>query len=603
MKNGGPKSSNHNGDNSGASSGGYQPIVKGRTKTCAREDEAERTEALQLGVTTTARTRSAQKTTRIEIERGTQREIIGTPHTKRGGASEDITLERGSNDVHHGAVRIPGIGGARIVDDRTSYPYRPRRSSADGILVEAELAPDVDLVVAESTEYVGVPVFSGSDLLLPKFSEESERKFEKEHVVFVQAATRIILPIVAALYLAFLGWDAVQPGFDIGTSSMVRFPVGFLGIFISRVTSTDVFVSWNQIIVCSYYTLGAFSVVYILSTLEDGFLVGSAGICTCNLCACTLALMRLRYAFVYCCLVLMFTDLFIVFDKQNDIVYTLVTTNYFIVVFSILGLIFLYVVELNLRVRFRDTGTIFSWTNQYAAMQENRHPSSISESRPNMDLNGGSAATGAAATTPRGDDVTRGGGGTASSGGNGPVRSAPPRVIDRKEAAAVSGSGINASRSTSTRSSIATPEQRLLQKIHAEAASSEHPDHDQRASASSSTGLLRVRNKISADIHDQEEKGGVRLVDAQLGAGDERNNDLKTISTAMSSAKTPVPEGLPVVSAMDPVPPPLVGSSSTQRQTSSAMEPVPQPSQNYIAESDTSMGGSQQAAHVLARTY
>ena len=223
-----------------------------------------------------------------------------------------------------------------------------------------------------------------------------------------------------------------------------------------------------------------------------------------------------------------------------------------------------------------------------------------------MDLNRSNAATGAAATTPRGDDVTRGGGGTAASGGNGPSRSAPPRVVDRKEAAAAateaaSGSGINGtyttSRSTSTSSSMATPDQRLLQKIHAEAASSEHPDHDQRASASSSAGLLSVRNKISANIHDQEEKGGVRPSEKQLGAGDEKNNDLET--TAKLSEIKPVPEGVPVVAAMEPVPPSLVGNSSTQRQTSSAMEPVPPPSHNYIAEPNTCMGGSQQASHVL----
>ena len=130
-----------------------------------------------------------------------------------------------------------------------------------------------------------------------------------------------------------------------------------------------------NVVVFSITTIGNSCILYIH---KDAFLTSNAFVGTCIMASSTLGMLRFHYCILYCGICLVCINVAMILqhfyhhnqnDDQNDLdgncydlKYTLLNTNFFLILFVYFSFFFCYVMELHLRQRYRDTGTIFRWT-------------------------------------------------------------------------------------------------------------------------------------------------------------------------------------------------------------------------------------------------
>lgn len=283
-------------------------------------------------------------------------------------------------------------------------------------IVEAELAPpdnvNVVFVREESllvnAEMVVPPLLTKANLQLPEFPTELEKRFQLEHAMLVKAVLQIsVVPLMAASMVHFLV-DLLLSEADLGTSIGIRLAIMSTYVILLTVSKYPFFLSWAQpIVVFASVTIttGISSILYIN---EHGYITGIAGIGICIMASCTVGMMRFRYALVYNDVILVITNLMIIYDDDYtderindhysggdnaggsgptsntsictcedaskkwknetfDLTYALVASNFLLTTFIFVGLALSYMMELHLRHRFRDTGTIFQWSGTQAS--------------------------------------------------------------------------------------------------------------------------------------------------------------------------------------------------------------------------------------------
>ena len=248
--------------------------------------------------------------------------------------------------------------------------------------IEAELAPDVDGIVEDmlrrreerlerqivTADIVVTFPLTKANLMLPKFSKEQEARFQQEHSVLVRELLKYTAPFIAWCIFIPISWDAVQPGSNILASLFLRTVGALSALLLSICSRYNFFLIWAQPILLILYTIIASVYPIIFSLVQDGFVMGVGWIGCCLLASATIGLLQARYALVHCGIILMITNVLMILDNKRSSLYSLryvlLSCNIFMVVITILALPFSYVLELHLRHRFRDTGTIFRWTNK-----------------------------------------------------------------------------------------------------------------------------------------------------------------------------------------------------------------------------------------------
>lgn len=209
---------------------------------------------------------------------------------------------------------------------------------------------------------------SADPLRLPKFSREIENRFQSEHAQLTRGVVRVSLPVGIVTYLAFFFWDLGQPDADIVASFMVRFGFALVCATGLLFTFAKSFLRWAQQLMFSLVTAAATGVAVILYVFNDGFVVGVAGVCLVIMFGCSLGMLRFRYASAFSLATIALCNVLILFDESSyERSFVVMNTNFFLVSFSLFSLVFSYLLELHLRQRFRDTGTMVRWTEPVSA--------------------------------------------------------------------------------------------------------------------------------------------------------------------------------------------------------------------------------------------
>lgn len=209
-----------------------------------------------------------------------------------------------------------------------------------------------------------------NSLRLAKFPKEIEARFQAEHAELTRGVARVSLPVGILTYLGFLFWDLGQPDTDIITSLVVRFGVSLLCAAGLLDTFDQGFLRRAQAVMFTLVMAAAAGIAVILDVLEDGFVVGVAGVCLVIMFGCSLGMLQFRYASGFALATIALCNLLIVFDEGSyERSYVLLNTNFFLVSFSLFSVVFSYLVEYHLRQRFRDTGTMIRWKQRASAVE------------------------------------------------------------------------------------------------------------------------------------------------------------------------------------------------------------------------------------------
>lgn len=208
---------------------------------------------------------------------------------------------------------------------------------------------------------------SAASWKLPKFPREIEERFRIEHAQLTRRVVRVSLPVAMVTYLAFFFWDLVQPNANVDASFMIRFAAVLMGAAGLLFSFSRAFLHWAQEVVFGMVTTAAAGVAVILYMFNDGFIVGVAGVCLVIMFGCSLGTLRFWYATAFAVSTIAICNVLIVFGHSSyERSYVLINSNFFLVGFSLFSIVFSYVLELEMRQRFRDTGTMVRWTQPSA---------------------------------------------------------------------------------------------------------------------------------------------------------------------------------------------------------------------------------------------
>ena len=303
--------------------------------------------------------------------------------TTQGGETTDISSSQQLNGSGG------GDGGAgNDVDNAAAAPAVE--------ICQAELAPDVNGliesairnrnkniviadIVATTPEPPELKFMTKENLMLPPFTSKSdELRYQVEHAILF----RFLAPYVCyfsmfAIVLSYV-WDVIQPdrsGTLLLHGVLLRIPsaIAVTAMWICAVQPNlkSFFLSYSQWIVVSMFTITSASNTLILYIHDDGYIVGSAFVGTCMMSSSTLGMLRMKHCLIYCGLCLIMCNIVMIFqyykqEKEDEgnyysLAYTLLNTNFFLLLFCYFSIFFCYVMELHLRQRYRDSGTIFRW--------------------------------------------------------------------------------------------------------------------------------------------------------------------------------------------------------------------------------------------------
>ena len=297
---------------------------------------------------------------------------------------------QGMQSEQPGAVRVNGTSGrgnsttSSTMEGQEEYTDEESSPGPTATLptLQAELAPNIDTIVAEAlrkqvedtahADIVAPPIMTKANWLLPSFSKSEESRFQAEHAALLQRILPSMGPFGGSIYLLYYAWDLVQP---IGDDSTINIKIASLGIRIAGAMWMMLLVSfakvypstfslYSQNILLFVFIVGTFGKAFILYLYPDGFVVGIAMVGTCILASCSIGLLQFRFAILYTFACLVISNALMILATDQDLLYVSMSCNSFLVLFCIMGLFASYGLELNLRHRFRETGTIFQWAKK-----------------------------------------------------------------------------------------------------------------------------------------------------------------------------------------------------------------------------------------------
>ena len=342
-----------------------------------------------------------------------------------GFGDDDDSAE--SSQTRPGAEFVPGILWRSITINNSnalrvsSASFEAHAADAAGAL-EAELAPDLNALVTEelrrrnlsqhlqeqvllvNAEVVAPPILTKANLQFPKFSRAAEKRFQAEHALLIKGIVPLAVPFGNATVMIYCFWDMVQPDANLATTVGLRIAMVSLITGIAIASRFRFFLTWAQPIIVLSLTAATTLQITLSYILKDGFIVAISGIGVYIMATCTLGMLQFRYALAYNVAILVITNLMIVYDEdyldipdvgggartstnstcgpttnstggirgcvRNNsaygLTYVLINSNFYLSTFASIGVVFSYLVELYLRHKFRDTGTIFQWTKTAA---------------------------------------------------------------------------------------------------------------------------------------------------------------------------------------------------------------------------------------------
>ena len=181
--------------------------------------------------------------------------------------------------------------------------------------------------------------------------KEEERHFRARYAQRSVPSIRVSLPLAAALYLLFLGWDYyIDPASLVYTLS-VRLPFSFFAVVVFSLTFLKSFERWLQPILCITVVLGATGIVLVLAILPNGFNFGIPGLLLVVMYACGATRLLTNTAIVACISIITITNGVLYHTNADD--FQIVNTNFFLISASLIGLAYTGLLESMERVTFK----------------------------------------------------------------------------------------------------------------------------------------------------------------------------------------------------------------------------------------------------------
>ena len=220
---------------------------------------------------------------------------------------------------------------------------------------------------AVDAEVVVPQLFTKQHFQMPTFTPENEKRFRVEHNHLLMSALVIFRPLAMSLNMTFFLWDAIQPDapllscFLVITSSLLV----FYGI--TKIAEKNP-MGKVQPVMCLANLIISSQIATKLFLIPDGFVVGAGSFGLILVPGC--CSLRFWYALVFCtgtaCIgnALAIASHFVnSATASHELYYVLIQLNMFVGTYCLFALFLSYMAELHLRQRFRDSGTIFSWSD------------------------------------------------------------------------------------------------------------------------------------------------------------------------------------------------------------------------------------------------
>ncbi|CAB9507598.1 expressed unknown protein [Seminavis robusta] len=217
------------------------------------------------------------------------------------------------------------------------------------------------LLNAVNAEVVAPQLFTKQNLQMPKFPPENEARFQAEHNHLLLSALRLLRPLAMVMNLSFFLWDVLQPEAPLLAC--------FLVICISLVIFYGITVVAErdplgpvQPAMCLAMLVISIQLSLTMYFVPNGFVVAAGGwgaILIPGSCA-----LRFWFALAFCGGTVVIGNAMALAAANNtsyELYYVLIHLNMFMGTYCVFGIFFSYAVELHLRHRFLDTGTVFSW--------------------------------------------------------------------------------------------------------------------------------------------------------------------------------------------------------------------------------------------------
>lgn len=188
-------------------------------------------------------------------------------------------------------------------------------------------------------------------LLLERFAEEKEARFQRRYAERSIPFIRVSLPIAVTLYLFFLGWDYYIDPRLMPYTLAVRLPFSFFAVAVFGFTFLKSFQQWSQIVLSATVVLGAAGVLSVLTFMPDGFTYGIPGVLLVIMYACGVIRLLFWPALVSCVTILAVANGLLVLKGATDFQYF--NTNVFLFSASVIGLSYTALLEWMERHAFR----------------------------------------------------------------------------------------------------------------------------------------------------------------------------------------------------------------------------------------------------------
>lgn len=220
---------------------------------------------------------------------------------------------------------------------------------------------------AVDAEVVVPQLFTKQNFQMPRFIPENEKRFRMEHNHLLMSVLPIFRPLAMSLNMAFFLWGAIQPEAPLLSCFLVI--AGSLLVYygITKIAEKNPLgkvqpVVWLAALVISL------QIATLLFLVPDGFVVGVG--CFGFILVPGCCALRFGYALLFCTATVCISNGMAIASHfvnsataSHELYYVLIHLNMFVGTYCLFALFLSYIAELHLRQRFRDSGTIFNWSN------------------------------------------------------------------------------------------------------------------------------------------------------------------------------------------------------------------------------------------------
>ena len=336
-------------------------------------------------------------------------------------SEDDIEVGDTSSRTRSSINRHQTTARTRTTTDRIASTDSSSSSSPAGadVVVQAELAPDVDnliesairkqnqnILMADAVATTPEPpgginaILTKENFTFPPFkSKLDECRYQVEHAILFRGVAPYVSRFLLFTMVISYAWDVIQPDSHSSNEGrnrlllvygvIIRIPgmLSLLALWVLAIRPKyrNFFLRYSQWISVVTFGLASLCLKVILYLHDDGYVVANAFIGSCVMTATSLGMLRMKHCLLTCTIAVVASNIAMIIQyyhnyetiavassvygsvdvclKSYSLAYTLLSTNFFLLLFCQFSLFFSYILELHLRNRYHDTGTIFRWTS------------------------------------------------------------------------------------------------------------------------------------------------------------------------------------------------------------------------------------------------